>query len=134
MTRAAHPDPALRLQRTLGDELRRARRDRRLSRQAVLNQLGLGLSNQTLAAYEQGTRSLSVIRLVELADVLGVSALELLARALRRASRVEPLVSQLPIDLAAVVRDETPALAPLRRWAKTRLGSLPDGTDTIVPP
>jgi transcriptional regulator with XRE-family HTH domain len=132
MTRAADPDQAGRLLRALGDELRQARRHRRLSRQDVLDQLGLDLANQTLASYELGTRPLNVIRLVELADVLDVSALELLTRALRRVSRVEPLVSPLPIDLAAVVRDETAALAPLRRWARTWLASLPDTTDAVV--
>src|SRR5207302_1132136 len=71
-------------------------------------------------------------RLVELADALGVSALGLLERALRRVSRVEPLVSPLPVDLVAVIRDRTPALAPLRRWARSWLGALPDGTDAVV--
>lgn len=132
MTRAVNPDQAQRLQEALGDQLRQARRSLRLTRQDVLQQLGLGLSAQTLASYELGTRRISVIRLIELADVLGVSALELLARGLRRVSRVEPPVSALRVDLAAVVHDETPELAPLRRWARTWLESLPDRADTVV--
>jgi transcriptional regulator with XRE-family HTH domain len=132
MTRAADPDQAQRLQRVLGDELREARKHRRLTRRDMLDQLGLDLSTKTLATYELGTRTLNVIRLVELADVLGVSAVEVLARALRRMSHVEPPPSVLPIDLAAVVRDGTPALAPLRQWARAWLDSLPDRTDTVV--
>jgi transcriptional regulator with XRE-family HTH domain len=132
MTRAVDPDQAQRFQEALGDQLRQARSNLRLTRQDVLQRLGLGLSAQTLASYELGNRRISVIRLIELADVLGVSALELLARGLRRVSRVEPPVSVLRVDLAAVVRDRTPELAPLRRWALSRLQSLPDRADTVV--
>jgi transcriptional regulator with XRE-family HTH domain len=78
MTRAVDPDQAQRFQEALGDQLRQARSNLRLTRQEVLQQLGLGLSTQTLASYELGNRRISVIRLIELADVLGVSALELL--------------------------------------------------------
>lgn len=132
MTRAVDPDQAQRFQEALGDQLRQARSNLRLTRQEVLQQLGLGLSAQTLASYELGNRRISVIRLIELADVLGVSALELLARGLRRASRVEPPMSALRVDLAAVVHDRTPELAPLRRWARTWLESREDRPDTVV--
>lgn len=73
-----------------------------------------------------------MVRLVELAEVLDVSALELLGRALHRVSRVEPLASALTVDLVTVIGDRSPELAPLRGWARSWLGSRPDGMATVV--
>lgn len=132
MTRAAYSPRAARILRVLGDELRSARRQRRWTREALTARLEGDLSIQALATYELGTRNVTVTRLIELADVLGVSVLELLERALHRVSYVGPDASVVSVDLVAVVADGTPELAPFRRWAWTRFGAQPAEQGTVV--
>lgn len=102
------------LLRILGDELRAARTRRRWTRPDVLRRLASPISEPTLATYEYGSRSLSVLRFVELCHVLGLFAPDVLARCMRRAAG-------LPVDLHTAARVTRPELSPLRRWAQARL-------------
>lgn len=118
--------------RVLGAELRRLRVARGLTRRELLRRLPDDLSVQTLATYELGTRTISVLRLVELCAALGTTAQDLLAS-------IDQAIRPLPdgvirIDLRALANDPRSALAPARRWAASRLRQLPEnaaGTTTL---
>lgn len=107
-------------QRVLGDELRRLRKQRGWTRRDLNRRLQSDISLQTLATYELGTRQCSVVRLVEICLALDEVPHELLARVHQRMFSESP-VGRIRIDLRKIVRDEQPALHPLRRWAKGRL-------------
>lgn len=53
-------------QRILGEELRKLRTERGWTRKELGEKLQSGISLQTLATYELGTRQCSVVRLAEL--------------------------------------------------------------------
>jgi transcriptional regulator with XRE-family HTH domain len=104
--------------RVLGDELRRARRRRGWRRADLRERLGHSISMQAIASYEQGIRSCTVVRLLELTTVLDESMPALIERAL---SRVTETQSGLIVDLVSLATARDPRLAPLRRWAQSRL-------------
>ncbi|MCR3719215.1 MULTISPECIES: helix-turn-helix domain-containing protein [Prauserella salsuginis group] len=106
-------------QRVLGEELRKLRRQRGWTRKELNERLQSDISLQTLATYELGTRHCSVVRLVELCMALGEPPQDLLARVHRRVFGDDP--GQVRVNLAGVVADDSPGLAPLRRWAEDRL-------------
>ncbi len=62
----------------VGDRLRRLRQAAGLSLQDVCDRSGGAFVVSTLSAYEHGKRSLGLERLVELADIYGVSPMTLL--------------------------------------------------------
>uniref|UniRef100_UPI003525016F helix-turn-helix domain-containing protein n=1 Tax=Amycolatopsis sp. cg9 TaxID=3238801 RepID=UPI003525016F len=110
-------------QRMLGEELRRLREERGLTRRDLNHRLRSDLSLQTLATYELGTRQCSVVRLVELCLALEVSPEALLARVGQRYSGTFGTTDSdgVRIDLRRVVDARHDDLAPLRRWAEGRL-------------
>jgi transcriptional regulator with XRE-family HTH domain len=110
--------------RTLGEELRRTREDVGLSQAQLVARMPSDLHAKTLASYEQGVRQCTVVRLCEIARVLGVSAMDILARALLRAE-VDLQTVGLQVDLQALTNDTRPELRPLRRWARARLATYP---------
>jgi len=57
----------------VGEKLRRLRLDRGLSLQDVCDRSGGSFVVSTLSAYERGKRSLSLERLLELAEIYGIS-------------------------------------------------------------
>jgi transcriptional regulator with XRE-family HTH domain len=119
------------VQRVLGDELRRVRKQRGWTRRELQNHLGTTVSLQTLATYELGTRQCSVVRLVELCLAMDVLPHDVLARVHDRVfSHERP--GQIRVDLAGVVHDDQPELLPLRRWAQDRLGQLEPGASPEV--
>lgn len=73
----------------LGHELRARREARGLTRvQAValmLQRTGVEIGDRTLLSYEHATRAITVDRLLELGETLGVPAPIMLAEAIRRA-------------------------------------------------
>lgn len=113
-------------QRVLGEELRKLRTNRGWTRKELNERLQSGISLQTLATYELGTRQCSVIRLVELCLAMDELPQNLLGRVHSRLFAEHP--GQLTVDLTDVVADEQPELLPLRRWARGRLaaGGSPD--------
>ncbi|OQO92225.1 XRE family transcriptional regulator [Saccharomonospora piscinae] len=108
-------------QRVLGEELRRLRTQRGWTRKELGERLQSGLSLQTLATYELGTRQCSVVRLAELCLAMDELPQNLLARVHGRLFARE--ADQVRVDLADVVADEQPELLPLRRWARGRLAA-----------
>ncbi len=113
-------------QRILGEELRKLRTQRGWTRKELGERLQSGISLQTLATYELGTRQCSVVRLAELCLAMGELPQNLLARVHSRLFAHE--ADQVRVNLADVVADEQPELLPLRRWARGRLaaGGSPD--------
>jgi transcriptional regulator with XRE-family HTH domain len=106
--------------RVLGDELRHARKMHGWTRRELSERLPSGISIQTLATYELGTRQCSVVRFVEICLELDETPHELLARVHQRVFGESP-VGRIGIDLREVVRDDQAALQPLRMWAKGKL-------------
>lgn len=106
-------------QRVLGTELRKLREGKGWTRKDLNERLQSEISLQTLATYELGTRQCSVIRLVELCRAMGERPQDLLARVHEQVCHDEP--EGLRVNLAHVVADGQPGLAPLRRWAQGRL-------------
>lgn len=111
-------------QRTLGDELRRARKRRGWTRKDLQENLRTEISLQTLATYELGTRQCSVVRFVELCIALGEQPDELLARAHRRVYAGAEQ-GRVRVNLRSLADDEQPELNPFRRWASNRLHESP---------
>ena len=107
-------------QRILGEELRRLREQRGLTRRDLNHRLHSGLSLQTLATYELGTRQCSVVRLIELCLALEEAPDRLLARVGKRYFG-GPEAGGVRIDLRQVVEAIHPDLAPFRRWAAGKL-------------
>ena len=62
----------------VGEKLRRLRQDRNMSLQDVCDRSGGSFVVSTLSAYERGKRSISLERLLELADIYGLSPTTLL--------------------------------------------------------
>jgi transcriptional regulator with XRE-family HTH domain len=111
-------------QRVLGDEIRRLRKKRGLTRKQLNRRLQSEISLQTLATYELGTRQCSVVRLVEICVALDEQPHELLARVHERVFTDSPR-GRIRLDLRQVVRDDHDELLPLRRWARGRLDHQP---------
>ncbi|MGH3440100.1 MAG: helix-turn-helix domain-containing protein [Sciscionella sp.] len=114
-----HIDAAV-YQRTLGDELRKVRKERGWTRKDLQGHLHHEVSLQTLATYELGTRQCSVVRLAELCLALGLPPHELLERVHRKIFAESP-PGRILVSLSAVTASEAPELAPFRRWAAGRL-------------
>jgi transcriptional regulator with XRE-family HTH domain len=115
--------------RVLGDELRRARRRRGWRRADLRSRLGDNISMQAIASYEQGIRSCTVVRLLELTTVLDESMPALIERAL---SRVTETQSGLIVDLVSLAAARDSRLAPLRRWAQSRLDHSRVRESTVI--
>ncbi|NRN66003.1 Anaerobic benzoate catabolism transcriptional regulator [Kibdelosporangium sp. 4NS15] len=113
-------------QRVLGDEIRRLRKKRGLTRKQLNRRLQSDISLQTLATYELGTRQCSIVRFVEICLALDELPHELIARVHERVFTDSPR-GRVRVDLRQVVRDDHPELLPLRRWARDRLGHHPAG-------
>jgi len=108
-------------QRVLGDEIRKLRKSRGWTRKELNARLPSGISLQTLATYELGTRRCSVLRFVEICLALGEPPHRLLARVQARVVPDDP-AGGVRLDLRRVARERSPELVPLRRWAVERLG------------
>lgn len=118
-------DPAL-YQRTLGDELRKARKQLGWTRKDLQQRLDREVSLQTLATYELGTRQCSVVRLAELCHALHQQPYEVLRRVHERlfatgAAGDGSSGGRISLDLAAAAVTDLPELRPLRRWAASTL-------------
>jgi hypothetical protein len=107
-------------QRTLGDELRRARKRLGWTRTNLQERLQTEISLQTLATYELGTRQCSVVRFVELCLAMDERPDELLGRAHNRMFATGEQ-DKVRVDLQSLARDQQPELQPFRRWANDRL-------------
>ena len=106
-------------QRILGDELRLLRRRRGWTRKDLQRQLASGISVQTLATYELGSRQCSVVRLAELCLVMDELPQHLIARVHQRVVVDGP--GHVRMNLRSLATLVEPHLVPLRRWAEDRL-------------
>lgn len=120
-------NPDIAYARALGHELRRLRRARGWTRARMCRDLTISV--QTLATYENGTRALAATRLAELCAVLSTQPHVVLATVDRA---VLPVRDSLTVDLEVLAATTDPDLAPVRRWAVTRLRCLVPGRSTMT--
>jgi transcriptional regulator with XRE-family HTH domain len=126
---ASHDDTERAVTRALGEELRRVRDSVGWTRAELVDQLPSDIHARTLANYEQGNRHCTVARFVEICEVLGVAAPDVLGLALQRA-KIQLLAVSLQVDLHALLHDRSNIPEPLRRWARNRLASSPNSHGT----
>lgn len=116
----------------LGDELRRTREAKGWSRAQFVAQLPSKIGDRTLLAYEHGLRQLTVLRLIELSEGLGVGASIILSQALQRA-RISLENQVLRIDLHQLLQDNNNTFRPIFPWARNRLNEARDGIVELTP-
>jgi transcriptional regulator with XRE-family HTH domain len=118
--------------KALGEELRRARETKGWSRAQFVSLLPSGIGERTLLAYEHGIRQLTVIRLVELCDALGVTPPGTLTLALQKAE-VYLQNLELQVDLRLLLADHGNKFRSIFPWARNRLTEEPDGIIELAP-
>jgi hypothetical protein len=118
--------------RALGDELRRTREEKGLTRREVVERLPSGICDRTLLSYEHGTRHVTTIRWIELSRAIGIDPALLMTRGLQRA-RLYMRDRCLTIDLRALLRDGSPNFRPIVQWARNTLNEHPGGTAEVEP-
>jgi transcriptional regulator with XRE-family HTH domain len=118
--------------KALGEELRRAREEKGWSRAQFVPMLPSGIGERTLLAYEHGLRQLTVVRLVELCQPLGITAPGTLTHALQKAGLyLQNLVLQ--VDLRQLLADRSNKFRPMFQWARNRLTEEPEGVVELTP-
>jgi transcriptional regulator with XRE-family HTH domain len=118
--------------KAVGEELRRAREKTGWSRAQMVALLPSGIGDRTLLAYEHGLRHLTVDRLVELSENLGVGANVVLGHALQRA-RIHLRNLPLRIDLRALLDNQNHQFRSLHQWARNKLNHCPEGIVEVAP-
>ncbi|UVS81860.1 helix-turn-helix domain-containing protein [Actinokineospora sp. UTMC 2448] len=116
----------------VGREVRDARQRRGMTLAQLAANLPSGIRVPTLSGYETGTKTITVSRLVEICDVIGVSAPAVLDAALHRVGLGIAAVGAT-IDLRSVIDTTTEHLVPLRQWARTQLANGADAVVTVDP-
>ncbi len=89
MSETAHDAPPRAVARAIGERLREARRSVGLSLAGVERESGGRFKAVVVGSYERGDRAISVARLLDLADLYRLPAVELLPAA----ERADPLVA-----------------------------------------
>ncbi len=118
--------------RALGEELRRVREARGWSRAQFVKGLPSQIGDRTLLSYEHGSRQMTVLRLLELTEGLGVPASAVVAQAMQRARLyLQNLV--LRVDLRQLLQDNNMHYRPLSTWARNRLNKAPGGVIEVTP-
>jgi transcriptional regulator with XRE-family HTH domain len=125
-------ETATAIARALGDVLRRAREAGGWSRAQFVARLPSKIGDRTLLAYEHGLRQLTVLRLLELSQGLGMGAPDVLARALQEA-RIALANLTLRVDLQALVKHGNEKFRPMVQWARNKLNKCPDGVAELTP-
>jgi transcriptional regulator with XRE-family HTH domain len=107
--------------------LRESRIRQGMTQAQVSARTGGLVSKAALANYETGHRSLRVDVFWLLVRALGEDAGALLANSERRSGygRTADAVSALTVDVEAVLENDNPRLAPVRRWFALRLQAFP---------
>lgn len=112
------------ISRALGEEIRRLRDGKGLTREKLIEKMGCDIHVQTLATYEQGLRQCTVVRLVQICMALEVGPLDVLGLALQHAE-VDLLKHGMYVDLRALIADKRPEMMLIRKWARRRLAADP---------
>ena len=118
--------------RILGQEIRKAREAKGLTRAQLVERLPSGIGDRTLLSYEHGIRVMTVVRLAEISRALGVDAGQILHQASEKASDLRAF--SLKVDLPAVQRDTREKFASVRLWAKNRLEEDDQNTEVLLSP
>ncbi|HEX6360493.1 helix-turn-helix transcriptional regulator [Actinophytocola sp.] len=118
--------------KALGEELRRARETKGWSRAQFVARLPSGIGERTLLAYEHGLRQLTVIRLVELCEALGVTPPGTLTVALQKAGEYLHNL-ELQVDLRLLLADRGNKFRSIFPWARNRLTEEPEGIIELAP-
>jgi transcriptional regulator with XRE-family HTH domain len=118
--------------RAIGDELRRRREAGGWSRARFVARLPSKIGDRTLLAYEHGLRQLTVLRLLELCQAAGVSAPEVLTRALQQAGIALANLT-LRVDLRQLMVHGNERFRPMVQWARNKLNKCPDGVAELTP-
>ncbi|MFI7677199.1 helix-turn-helix domain-containing protein [Actinophytocola sp. NPDC049390] len=118
--------------KAVGEELRIARETLGWSRTFMVSRLPSGIGDRTLLSYEHGMRQITVFRLIELSEAVGLASSSVLAMALQRA-RVDLANLELIVDLRSLLADFSPQFRPLHQWAKNKGNQCPDGIARIPP-
>lgn len=118
--------------RALGEELRRAREAQGVSRAQFVKGLPSQIGDRTMLAYEHGLRQITVLRLLELSQGLGVPASVILVQAMQRARLyLQNLV--LRVDLRWLLQDNNVHYRPLSSWARNRLNKARSEVIEVTP-
>lgn len=120
MLDAQDPITARAITRAVGEEIERARKERGWSRTQLVARMPSGICDRTLLSYEDGTRNLTILRLVELCQALNTSVAGLMTMAFQRA-RIYLENLALLVDLPALLDDETARFRPIHQWARNKL-------------
>lgn len=118
--------------RALGEELRRVREARGWSRAQFVKGLPSQIGDRTLLSYEHGSRQMTVLRLLELSQGLGVPASAIVAQAMQRA-RLYLQNLMMRVDLRQLLQDNNMHYRPLSSWARNRLNKAPGGVIEVTP-
>jgi DNA-binding Xre family transcriptional regulator len=116
--------------RALGHELRRIRTARKWTRKTLLAEMRNDISTHTLAAYEQGTRTISVARLLAICTALEVHPATVLDQAQRDAFDTSEC-GLVRVNLTMLAGATDPRLQQLHRWARTRASQLPSNREPV---
>lgn len=114
------------LAKALGNELREMRRALGWTRKVLTGHLGRGVSTQTIATWELGTRQISVSSLFDVCGAMKVRPSDFLAVV---EDRCDSWRDQITVDLRDLAVHGPPELAPARRWAHAKL--RPDGPTKV---
>jgi len=118
--------------KALGEELRSVREAAGWSRVELCSRLPSGIADRTLLSYEHGIRGLTILRLVEISETLGVDGPSMLGNALQRA-RLHLDRLNLRVDLRAMAVDDNARFRPMRQWARNKLSQVPSGIAEVDP-
>jgi transcriptional regulator with XRE-family HTH domain len=118
--------------RAVGDELRRVRERRGLSRLELVGTLPSGIGDRTVLSYEHGKRQMTLYRLAEMSWALDVDASKVFARGLQRARLLTETLT-LAVDLRALLRDDRVQFRVLAQWARNMLNDNPSGVVEVEP-
>jgi transcriptional regulator with XRE-family HTH domain len=118
--------------RTLGDVIRRHRKVKRWTRKRLWKELrelpdgrGVDVSLQTLATYELGTRTLSVIRLAQIAAALRTDAEVITAEVNAVMFPGHQDKQTVAVDLVKLSASARRDIRPAARWAALQLADNP---------
>ncbi|MGH3621206.1 MAG: helix-turn-helix domain-containing protein [Sciscionella sp.] len=117
--------------RALGHELGRIRKSLGWTRKKLLTEMRNDISSQTLATYEQGTRAISVARLIAVCAALGVWPGDVLDHAYREVLSGPSRHARISLD--ALATTSIPLLQPLRGWAAIRARDSSPGHTAELP-
>lgn len=114
------------INRAVGEELQAARNRLGWTRNQLVQCVQINMPVNTYACYEQGVRSCSITRLVELCDTLEIAAPDLLNRALQRIARITfPRITSDPDVMGGA-----PCIDGLNIPVSTIISSFADGMST----